>query len=418
MFKFSFCFCTAVLLTSTALADSLNCSETPSCAELGFSRADVPGCKNYLHCLFDPSYKVCIERTCDALGFTQTDKTSWCSEIVPCYTDETFTLCAEPSLTTEPEPERSKNCAIGDVYYEDGTCGKPEFHKPSGAHPLGIVFMLANEKGNKINATTSEHGFIVSLKNAAGSKKYGWGWCQVSNSDIPSAMADECSSYTDDISSASTDTDIENLWRSKKSDTPDDEVIIQDQVCDNPDESSPGGCWDGNGERGQDPTCIDMNPVMAAHDYETGLETRENLMTYPSYPAPWYLPSLFEMNNLISNNPSDLKCPVVTSYISTVDLGKCFKDSDKNQVYSNADKLTIINDSLNKLASYVSTQQISGTYWTSTSLGGTHMYNGYNKNNSGQYAWAFQINGKQACPVYQTKYSLKDGYYVRPVARF
>lgn len=60
MSKFSFFLLPTLLASTSALASSLNCNKHTSCEEMGYSKADVPGCKDYLYCLYDHNYKVCL----------------------------------------------------------------------------------------------------------------------------------------------------------------------------------------------------------------------------------------------------------------------------------------------------------------------------------------------------------------------
>ncbi len=53
------------LLINPALA-ALNCTEQPTCSELGYSKVNVSNCEHYLYCPFDTSYKSCLgEKECE-----------------------------------------------------------------------------------------------------------------------------------------------------------------------------------------------------------------------------------------------------------------------------------------------------------------------------------------------------------------
>lgn len=71
MSKLPFFLFSSLLASSSALASSLNCNKHPSCEEMGYSKDDVPNCKEYLYCLYDPSYKVCLP-DCDNAADTPT----------------------------------------------------------------------------------------------------------------------------------------------------------------------------------------------------------------------------------------------------------------------------------------------------------------------------------------------------------
>lgn len=86
-------FLTFVALPAQA---QVSCETLPSCAALGFSTTDDANCaeNGYLYCPFDENYKKCVQASCQAMGFTTDDKTSWCKTIVACPTDSSYTLCA------------------------------------------------------------------------------------------------------------------------------------------------------------------------------------------------------------------------------------------------------------------------------------------------------------------------------------
>ena len=124
-----------LLVTGTAQA-SIDCSKQPDCASLGFVNTDDDACAadGYIYCPFDPTYKKCVERDCEKLGFTESDKTSWCADIIKCKGDEKYTLCA-----------KLPPCKIGDVYYADGSCGDvSKYTKDSDKTPVGVVFYVTD----------------------------------------------------------------------------------------------------------------------------------------------------------------------------------------------------------------------------------------------------------------------------------
>ena len=114
MKKFALCMALSFVLASPAIAltspdgetstDDLNCITQPTCAELGYEVATaLSACTNgsWLSCPFDSTYKKCVpnggseaEIDCDTLGFTTSDKTSWCKNIVKCPADASYTLCS------------------------------------------------------------------------------------------------------------------------------------------------------------------------------------------------------------------------------------------------------------------------------------------------------------------------------------
>ena len=84
---------------------ALNCEKQPTCEELNYSKEENPKCdKNgYILCPYDQSYKKCVQYSCEALGFTQSDKSDWCADIAHCKTDNTYTACQSPCFATNYE---------------------------------------------------------------------------------------------------------------------------------------------------------------------------------------------------------------------------------------------------------------------------------------------------------------------------
>ncbi len=135
-------FLIAILFSNQAVA--LDCSKQPTCEELNYSKEDNPKCdKNgYILCPYDQSYKKCVQYNCETLGFTQSDKSSWCGKISKCPTDNTFTLC-------------KALCEVGDVYYDNGTCGYVDDYDNTKT-PVGVVFYTTDE---------GRHGTVINLKD-------------------------------------------------------------------------------------------------------------------------------------------------------------------------------------------------------------------------------------------------------------
>ena len=143
-----------VLFSGQAVA--LNCAQAPDCAELGYSNVDDPNCKDdgYLICPFDSDYKKCVELNCQGLGYTQSDKSAWCEEIIYCPQDNTYSLCKTLQL----------QCEIGDVFYADRTCGKAaELSKSTKKTPVGIVYYV--EEGGR-------HGRVMALNGLTGDENH------------------------------------------------------------------------------------------------------------------------------------------------------------------------------------------------------------------------------------------------------
>ncbi len=136
------------LLVANA-ASAMDCEKVPDCESLGYSQEEDTDCEKdgFMYCPFDKSYKKCVQYSCEALGFTESDKTSWCEEVISCPSDKALTLCKTLQL----------QCEIGDVFFADRTCGKAsDWSKESGKIPVGIVYYV--EEGGR-------HGRVINLKN-------------------------------------------------------------------------------------------------------------------------------------------------------------------------------------------------------------------------------------------------------------
>ena len=90
---FSITLFTATFGVHNALAQ-VNCKQIPDCAELGYSN-DTQTCNgSWLYCPFNSNYKKCVPNGASCDDFTDTDKTEWCNDIIPCDGDSSLTLCA------------------------------------------------------------------------------------------------------------------------------------------------------------------------------------------------------------------------------------------------------------------------------------------------------------------------------------
>jgi|GEM_PF-4183785 len=76
-----------------------NCASLPDCQALGYSKGYDQACgteaKNYILCPYDTQYRKCVNYDCARLGFTKTDKSSWCASVVKCKFNADYTLCAQ-----------------------------------------------------------------------------------------------------------------------------------------------------------------------------------------------------------------------------------------------------------------------------------------------------------------------------------
>ena len=127
-------------------ANAIDCQTPPSCEELGYFSEPDPNCADdgYMFCPLDETYKKCVRYDCAKLGFTESDKTSWCKNIATCRGNPKYTLCVKAF------------CEIGDVYYSDGSCGYAKDYNPIfGKIPVGVVFYITDG---------GYHGKVASLK--------------------------------------------------------------------------------------------------------------------------------------------------------------------------------------------------------------------------------------------------------------
>ena len=96
-----------VLLTLlvSGTAQAVDCQTVPSCEELGYTKEVDPNCKEngYISCPFDTAYKKCVNMDCEKMGFTKSDKSSWCASIISCKSDSAMTLCQKPCFATTYE---------------------------------------------------------------------------------------------------------------------------------------------------------------------------------------------------------------------------------------------------------------------------------------------------------------------------
>ena len=90
-------------LMFAGVASAMDCQNLPSCESLGYSKENVESCAKdgYVLCPWDNDYKKCIDYDCEALGFTESDKTSWCADLIKCEGNEKMTLCQKPCFATD-----------------------------------------------------------------------------------------------------------------------------------------------------------------------------------------------------------------------------------------------------------------------------------------------------------------------------
>ena len=98
------------------------CDPMPDCEALGYVKDADCKQNTYVSCPYDTSYKRCVNNDCEALGYTETDKKSWCKEIVPCPTDASYTLCQKKCADCTTG-ERAPYCPFGRLAAGADECG-------------------------------------------------------------------------------------------------------------------------------------------------------------------------------------------------------------------------------------------------------------------------------------------------------
>ncbi len=128
-------------LLFTNVANAMDCEKVPDCESLGYSNQNDPNCSDdgYMYCPFNHDYKKCVQYDCAKLGFTESDKTFWCAEIVNCKGNPKYTACN----CLKPR------CDIGDVFYADGSCGDVKDYTEDKV-PVGVVYDTNCAGGGKV----------------------------------------------------------------------------------------------------------------------------------------------------------------------------------------------------------------------------------------------------------------------------
>ena len=91
------------VLMFAGVANAMDCEKVPTCEELGYSTEEDPNCaeNGYMYCPFNREYKKCVNMDCEKLGFTTSDKTSWCADLIECRGNPQMTLCQKPCFATD-----------------------------------------------------------------------------------------------------------------------------------------------------------------------------------------------------------------------------------------------------------------------------------------------------------------------------
>ncbi len=152
----------------TGTANAIDCQKLPDCASLGYSKDKDPNCleDGYLNCPFDQDYKVCVQYNCKALGFTESDKTSWCADLIECRGNPQMTLCQNPCFATKYE--ELKELA------ESGKCKVVTMRNDITLPPNQGITLAANtiiDGGNHTLQSSGNQGFhVYNLNNNSGFK--------------------------------------------------------------------------------------------------------------------------------------------------------------------------------------------------------------------------------------------------------
>ena len=246
------------------VASAIDCDTAPTCEELGYSTEDDPYCaeNGYMYCPLDHSYKKCVNMDCAKLGFTESDKTSWCSKLIKCKGNPRMTLC-------------QNLCEVGDVYYADGTCGYAQDYDGSKI-PVGVVYWVTDDgrHGKVINlhdlGRESESSAFDPKNPYAGTTAFVWG---DTLTDIPELKKYNCE---EDLSVAITEDRSNPFWSVGQENT---EIISKAQ---------------NNNLKYPAPAAKAFYP-------------REGLQNDPKVGAgKWYLPTLGELMDLYGYNYQSL----------------------------------------------------------------------------------------------------------------
>ncbi len=92
-------------LLFTNVANAMDCEKVPDCASLGYSTEPDQNCADngYMYCPFDTNYKVCVQYDCAKMGFTESDKSTWCADLIECKGNSKMTLCQKACVATKYE---------------------------------------------------------------------------------------------------------------------------------------------------------------------------------------------------------------------------------------------------------------------------------------------------------------------------
>lgn len=182
-----------IIFTSTPALSILNCSQQPSCTELGYSTSIDSDCleENILYCPFDTSYKKCVRQSCAKLGFTDNDKSSWCGKIIPCPENSGLTLCAESSGAICPTGYSSELKSVSNC----GTSGSSGWTYESVNITSGDGSVLTCGKCAKKSCSGSLAYTSVSDCGSTGSNGWTFSTCYYGDEKLGTCTKRTCESH-------------------------------------------------------------------------------------------------------------------------------------------------------------------------------------------------------------------------------
>ena len=161
-----------LLIPFVAKADSI-CVEdnTTKCRELGYTESSCPN--GGVACQYDTSLWYCANWSCaDGRLYSADNRPDGAECVETAYKNLTCYECQDIVCN-------STTCAVGDVFYSDGTCCPVE-KLDRKKTPIGVVYALSATKGG-IPYTTAqaetpgfkaEHGRVIALKDMTGDSTY------------------------------------------------------------------------------------------------------------------------------------------------------------------------------------------------------------------------------------------------------
>ena len=151
------------------VANAMKCENLPSCEELGYSKESVKGCAEdgYVSCPFDETFRKCVEYNCETLGFTESDKRSWCADLIKCRGNEKMTLCQKSCFAMTYQELKdlasSGKCKVV-IIRNDITM---PFNESLTLHADTII----DGSGHTLTSSANQANYIaINLNNASGLK--------------------------------------------------------------------------------------------------------------------------------------------------------------------------------------------------------------------------------------------------------